>query len=228
MALHPKTGDEIWRVTRDEGSNWSTPMIWKNTKWVELITVGRTTRSYDPKNGELLWQLRIGGRCSSSATGDEELLYLGSEQRVDGDSLHAVKAGASGDITPADGEGTSAGVLWSTVKVGPPMASPFLYQGLVYVVQRRSGIVAAYDAKTGGEMYKKRVSGAKAFWATPWALDGKVYLLDDTGTAHVLKPGPEFVVLATHSLEGTLWASPAMARGSLVLRDVKHLYCLRR
>jgi len=227
VALNPKTGEEIWRVMRDEGSNWSTPMIWRNKKRIELVTVGCTTRSYDPENGELLWKLHIGGRSSSSSTGDEELLYLGSEQRQAGGYLHAVKAGASGDITPVDGAGTSAGVLWSTAKAGPPMASPLLYQGLVYVVQRRSGIIAAYDAKTGGEVYKKRVTGAKAFWATPWALDGKVYVLDDTGTTHVLKSGPEFQVLVTHSIEGRFWASPAMARGSLILRDVNHLYCIR-
>ena len=31
---------------------------------------------------------------------------------------------------------------------------------------------------------------AGAFWASPWAYDGKVFCLDETGTTHVLKAGP--------------------------------------
>ena len=139
-----------------------------------------------------------------------------------------MKAGASGDITPTDGDSTSSGVLWSRANAGPPMASPLFYRGLIYVVQRRSGIIATYDAKTGEGAYKNRLAGARAFWATPWAYGGKVYCLDDTGTTHVLQPGPKFEVLATNSLDGQFWASPAMVRGSLILRDVNHLYCIRR
>ncbi len=228
VALDPKSGDEIWRVDRDEGSNWCTPMIWKNKERTELVTNGRTARSYDPKSGKLLWALRLGGRCSSSPTGDENTLYLGSERRADGGELFAVKAGANGDITPADGDKTSAGVLWSRANAGPPMASPLVYRGQVYVVQRRSGIVAAYDAKTGEESFKARLEGTRALWATPWAYGGEVFCLGDTGTTHVLAPGPNFRITATNSLEGQFWASPAMAHGALILRDVDHLYCIRR
>ena len=106
--------------------------------------------------------------------------------------LFAVKAGASGDITPRGGETTSAGVAWSREQVGPPMASPLAYQGLVYVPKRRNGIVTAYDAKTGEEVYKKRVPGAPGFWATPWAADGKVSLLQPEGIALGFDKGPVF------------------------------------
>ncbi len=229
VALDPKTGDEIWRVERREKSNWSTPVIWQNTKRVELVTNGKTARSYDPRTGRMFWELDIGGgRCSASPTADGDLLYLGSETRSTGGGfLFAIKAGATGDITPRKKETTSVGVLWSKAKAGPPMASPLAYRGLVYILKRNNGILVTYDAKTGEETYKTRLSGAQSFWATPWAHNGKVYCLDDTGTVHVLMPGPTFERVTQNSLEGEFWSSPAMARGVILLRSVDQLYCIR-
>jgi len=57
-ALEAKTGKELWRVGRDEKSNWATPFIWKNQQRTELITPGtNAVRSYD-LDGKLLWSLR--------------------------------------------------------------------------------------------------------------------------------------------------------------------------
>ena len=229
VALDTESGDEIWRVARDEGSNWSSPIIWKNTKRTELVASGQKVRSYDPTTGELLWELGIGGgRCSASPAADHQRLYVGSEEREDGGGLlFAVKAGASGDITPREGETTSGGVAWSLEKAGPPMASPLVYRGLVYVLKRRTGIVTTYDAKTGEEVYKERLEGAPGFWASPWVSDGTVFCLDDTGTTHALRAGPQFEVLARNVLDEQTWASPAVTPRGLVLRGVDHLYCVR-
>jgi outer membrane protein assembly factor BamB len=229
-ALDAETGGEIWRVARDEGSNWSSPIIWTNKERTELVTSGQRVRSYDPATGALFWELSIGGgRCSASPTGDEERLYVGSEEREGGGGiLFAVKAGASGDITPEDGATTSAGVLWSREKAAPAMASPLAYRGLVYALKRRTGIVTAHDPKTGEETYKKRVEGAPGFWASPWASDGKIYCLDENGTTHVLRAGPEFEVLARNPIDEQSRATPAVTPGGLVLRGIEHLYRIRR
>ncbi len=230
VALDRTTGDEIWRIAREEKSNWSTPVIWRNKHRTELVTAGQKVRSYHPDTGKLLWELSIGGgRCTASPTGAGELLYVGSEAREGGGGfLFAVKAGATGDITPAPGESTSASVLWSQPNAGPPMASPLIHEGLVYILQRRNGIVSAYNAQTGETAYRKRMPGAQAFWATPWIYDGKIFCLDDSGTTHVLKPGPEFEVLAQNSIDDQFWASPAFADGSIVLRGVDGVYCVRK
>ena len=52
VAYEAKTGKELWRVARDEKSNWSTPFIWENGQRTELVTVGsKRVRSYDlPKH----------------------------------------------------------------------------------------------------------------------------------------------------------------------------------
>ena len=43
-AFDKETGEEIWRVPRDErGQNWSTPFVWENELRTEIVTAG--TRS---------------------------------------------------------------------------------------------------------------------------------------------------------------------------------------
>jgi outer membrane protein assembly factor BamB len=247
VALDKKNGDEVWRVSRSERTNWGSPIIWKNKQRTELVAPGSAkVRSYDPATGKVLWELSLGGgRCSASPVGDEERLYVGlgggpgafgggGPGRAGGrgfgggsSSLFAVNAGASGDITPKQGQSTSAGVTWSQTKTGPEMASPLVYQGYLYLLSRDGGLVSCFDAKTGKQAYRERLPGARAFWASPWAYDGKVFCLDDGGTTHVLQAGPEFKVLGKNSLNDQFWATPAVAGGSLILRGVDNVYCIK-
>src|SRR5439155_19116964 len=57
-AVDAATGKSIWRVEREEKSNWATPFIWENDKRVEVVTCGSNkVRSYD-LDGKLLWELK--------------------------------------------------------------------------------------------------------------------------------------------------------------------------
>ena len=48
LALDKRSGKEIWRVDRDEKSNWSTPYVWENEQRCEIVTAGTgKVRSYD-------------------------------------------------------------------------------------------------------------------------------------------------------------------------------------
>jgi outer membrane protein assembly factor BamB len=258
VALNTKTGDEIWRVTRNERTNHCSPIIWKNKQRTELVTNGsQKVRSYDPASGKVLWELSMGGgRCYSTPVGDGDMLYVGSqggfggggfggeepggpgeESRAPrggrggpgggGGGLYAVRAGASGDLSLKQGETSNAGVAWSQPKNGPEMASPLVYQGYLYVLRQNSGIVSCYDAKTGKQLYRERIPRAASFWASPWACDGKVFCLDDSGTTHVIQAGPEFKVLGKSSIDEMCWASVAVADGSLFLRGVDHVFCIK-
>src|SRR4051794_23025444 len=76
VALDKKTGHDVWRVERDEKTNWSTPYIWKNNLRTELVTAGGgQMRSYEPASGKLLWFMNGSGRTATSPVGDAELLY---------------------------------------------------------------------------------------------------------------------------------------------------------
>ncbi len=250
VALDKKDGKELWRTPRTERTTWGTPIVWKNKQRTEVVAIGSRVRSYDPADGKQLWELNIGGgQCSVSPTADEEMLYVGAGSggmgggggfgkgppgggfgmRGGGGSLFAVKAGAKGDITPKSGEKSSDGVAWSEPKSGLGMASPLLCKGYIYVLERNGGLINCFDAKTGKAAYtKERISGARAFWASPVALDDKIYCLDDDGNTFVIQAGPEFKQLGKNSIKEMFWSSPAIADGALFLRGVDNLYCIKK
>jgi outer membrane protein assembly factor BamB len=231
VALDKKTGDELWRVEREEKSNWSTPYIWKNKQRTELIIAGGTKlQSHNPENGELFWEMDAGGRNSLTPVGDQEYLYSDSVDRMMGGRgpIVAIRVGASGDISLKAGETSNEYVAWSVPLRTFRVSSPLLYDGCLYMLDQQRGQIRCYNAKTGQENYMERLEGAKGFSSSPWASDGKVFCLDETGLAFVLKAGPEFEVLATNKLDETFWSSVAVVGENLLLRGVDNLYCIAK
>ena len=229
VALDAETGDELWRDDRDEPSHYSSPIIWKNSGRVEVVTSGQSARSYDLKTGKLLWQLDLtGGRSSATPLAAGDRLFIGSEARNrggddnGGGSLFAVNAGGNGTLD-AD---TSDSVEWSLSRSGIQMASPVLCEGHLYLFERRRGVLHCVNAETGEMVYEKRVAGARAFWSSPWIFQDKVFCLDDNGTTHVFQGGSEYKVLQTNKLNEQVWSTPAIANGMLFVRTTDSLFCV--
>jgi outer membrane protein assembly factor BamB len=228
LALDATTGDEIWKVERDEKTNYSTPFLWKNSVRTELVTGGKTARSYEPSTGELLWQLRIDGFYNiPSPVAGSDLLYLGNAGfRDTPGTLFAVKAGAEGDITPTEGETTSEGVAWSNLDAPTENPSPLLYQGLIYLLSSRGGTLTCFDAANGELIYQEKVEGVGACWASPWAHGDRIFFYDETGVTSVVRAGRQFELLHQNSLEGKFWASVAVTSDSYIIKAVEKLYCI--
>jgi outer membrane protein assembly factor BamB len=226
VALDKKTGKQVWRVERDEKSNWATPFVWENDQRTELVTAGSgMIRSYDLE-GKLLWELggmskiAIPTPCSGHG-----LLYLSSGYVLDAARpLFAVRPGASGDISLKKGETSNAYVAWSQRLGGPYNPSPVLYGDYLYVLYD-GGRVSCFDARTGKPIYdKERLDDSPAFTASPWAYDGKVFCLSEDGDTFVVQAGPEFKVLGKNSLSEMCLATPAIADHALFLRTMGKLY----
>jgi outer membrane protein assembly factor BamB len=223
-ALDAKTGREIWRVKRDEKSNWATPFVWTHAGRTEIVTCGTgKVRSYD-LDGKLLWEL--GGMSTiviPTPFTRHGLLYItsgyvGSELRP----VFAVKPGARGDITLKPGERANQFIEWSHPQAGPYNPSPLVYGDLYYTLFDR-GFLTAHNARTGVEVYSKvRLEGA--FTASPWAYNGHLFALNEDGDTYVVKAGPSAEIVGKNQLDEMCMATPAIARGSLLLRTAGHLY----
>ncbi|MFH0842185.1 MAG: PQQ-binding-like beta-propeller repeat protein [Bacteroidota bacterium] len=228
-AVDASTGEEKWRVQRDEKTNYSTPVVWKNSKRTELVAGGKTIRSYDPLTGRELWSLRAGGEMNiPSSVGDQELFYTGNTtgQNAKG-ALFAVKAGAEGDITPAEGAASGNGVAWMAQDAALGNPSPLLYNGYIYIVASRGGEIKCIDAADGSLVYKDRIAGLGAVWASPWGYDGRVWLYDENGTTYTLQGGDAFKYEQKCKLDDKIWASVAITGDAYIFRGVKNLYCIQ-
>lgn len=73
LALDTKTGKELWRVNRSEGSTWSSPIIWRNTVRTELVVMGSGyNRGYDLATGNELWRCASERSVSGNGAGSGE------------------------------------------------------------------------------------------------------------------------------------------------------------
>ena len=224
LAIDKLDGTGQWRVDRSELSNWATPYIWRHQHGVELILCGgKQTISYDPGNGGVIWSLPAGGRSSTTAVGNRALLVVGSVARNDGQSrsLVAVRAGAKGEL-----DQDSDHVAWSAPRAAPELASPLLHGDFLFSVKQQGGILACHDLASGKLHYRKRLPGAAGFTASPWTMNGQLFLLDENGKTFVVRPGKEPDLLHENQVDGIFRSSVAVAAGRLLLRSVDHLYCI--
>lgn len=227
IALNKKTGEEIWRVKRDEGTNWATPYVWENESRTEIVTAGtRKVRSYD-FDGKLLWELSgMSSIVIPTPFSRHGLLYVtsgyvGDQHRP----VYAIRPGASGDISLKQGETSNKHIAWYQPQGGPYNPSPLVYGDYYYTLLDR-GFFTCHDAKTGKEVYAKvRIDpGVNAFTSSPWAYNGKIFCLSEDGDTFVIQAGPEFKLVGKNSLDEMCMATPALVRGSLIIRTASKLY----
>ncbi|MBN1805006.1 MAG: PQQ-binding-like beta-propeller repeat protein [Sedimentisphaerales bacterium] len=229
-AFEKSTGNPVWRTERDEGASWGTPYLFKAGGRTTVVTnATKRMRGYDAETGALLWECKGGSMISvPSPVSAGGLVFLSSGHSLSF-SRHpiiAVRAGATGDITPARGEARSKGVAWSCTKGGPYVTSPLAVGDYLYVPQDK-GTLSCYEAMTGKVVYEKQELGTRnTITASPVVGDGKIYIQTEDGECYVVKQGPKFEILAVNKLEEIFCASLAVSGGRLYLRGRKHLYCV--
>ena len=77
------------------------------------------------------------------------------------------------------------------------------------------GISTVFDIKTGEPLRgPKRIASASEYFASPIAGDGKIYVAGENGMITVLNDGPDYKVLATNDVGGSVVATPAIADGA--------------
>ncbi len=228
VALDAATGDEIWKAERDEKTNYSTPVIWKNNIRTELVAGGQKARSYDPLTGDLFWELDMAGYYNiPSPVSDNDFIYLGNTAWRDiPGTLFCVRAGAAGNITPPEGETKSEYVVWSDTASSLANPSPLLVEGLLYLVGSRGGIVTCLDAASGELVYQEKMEGAAGCWATPWAHGDRIYFTDEKGTTRVFKAGRTFEPVGENILDDKFWTSVAITGDAYLMKGSGKLYCI--
>jgi hypothetical protein len=226
-AYDKRTGAEIWRVNRAEGTNWSTPFVWENERRTEIVTSGSDrVRSYD-LSGKLLWEFSGMSTISIPTPFDRNgLLYLASGYV--GDALrpaYAIRPGATGDISLKPDQTSNDFIVWSSRTGAPYNPTPLVYGDYYYTLFDR-GFITSQDARTGKEIYgRQRITAdASGFTASPWGYNGKIFAMSEDGDTYVIRAGTAFEVMGKNSLNEMTLATPAVAHGSLLVRTASKLY----
>jgi hypothetical protein len=84
------------------------------------------------------------------------------------------------------------------------------------------GTLKCLEAATGNVVWTMPMK--VKYSASLLATADRIYLSNKKGTTTIIAPGREYKELATNQLDGEIWASPAVAGDSLLLRTKTHLY----
>ena len=229
LAADIHTGDTIWRTQRDELPSWGTPSIVRHGEHVELVTnASNYIRGYDPRTGRELWRLGGSSQITAPTPIATENLIIVASGRFPEAPIFAIRPGATGDITVSSEERSNQFVAWHRTRRGPYMPTPLVYRGLLYSLNN-SGILDAYDVKTGEEIYRQRIPHVGfGFSGSPVAADGKMYLSSEDGDIFVTTTDARFKLIARNPMGEPLMATPALSEGTMFVCGQRHLFAIGR
>lgn len=227
-ALSIKDGSQVWRMPRDDVPTWSSPIVLVHDGKAQIIANGyKHMGGYAAADGKELWRMAGGGDIPvATPVVGRDLIYLTSAHGRPA-PIYAVRFGAAGDITLADGQTASAHVAWSYPKGGNYMPTPIVYGEHLYLGGDR-GVLSCLNAATGEYLYREKLGVGPSFTASPVAGDGKVYLTAESGKVVVVKAGPQFEILSVNDLGDSCLATPAISEGVLFFRTQHHLVAVSR
>jgi outer membrane protein assembly factor BamB len=222
VALDTRDGKELWRQPRKEIDTWATPLILEvNGRAQAIVPAMERVRSYDLATGQVVWESDgLTMNAIPSPVHEDGLVFLMSGFR--GNDLKAVRvADAKGNI-----DGTSA-IAWSFDRDTPYVPSPIVVDGVLYFLKSNSGILSAFDAKSGKPLYQnQRLEGVPNVFASPVAARGRIYFAGQDGGTIVVKAGPTYERIATNQLDDAFDASPALVDNEIYLRGRAFLYAI--
>ena len=220
VGLDKRTGEERWRVDRDEPTSWSTPLIVRDgERDVVVVSAANRVRGYDLDSGQELWSVAgLGLNVVPTPVADEQTVWVMSGWR-EAHGMAVRYAGARGELTGTDR------VAWETGRGLSYVPSAVLVDGRIFFYQRFTGILSCYELLTGEACYEQqRIEGFESIYASPVAAAGRIYSFSRDGSAVVLRAGKSFEVLARNRLDDVFNATPAIVGDSIILRGDRYLY----
>ena len=249
-------GRTIWKTDRPSRRSWSSPAWFTvgNRRHLVCSSAG-TVDGYDPTDGEVLWSFAdVGGNTLTTPLSHANGICLvsASPGRRGENALEARRSNLILQVNENDGS-FHVQPLWNTEKATVGFASPIVHQGCAYWINS-VGAMFCFDALTGRQHYAERLR--QSCWATPLAIQDRIYCFGKDGLTTILKPGPAFRVLAENQLwdleavvsdaapiaeekteerrraakrfTGPIQYGVAAVNGSLLVRTGSRIYCLRK
>lgn len=223
VAFDKGTGEQRWKVKRDNNSSWTSPIVVEQDGKPQVIVSGsKRVVSYDLATGNVIWECAglSAENVVATPVAGRSMVYVGSS--YDRNAVLAIQFnGAKGDIT-----GTQR-VAWTRTQRAPYVPSPLLYGDSLYFLSHFQGILNRVNARTGEDQPGRiRLNGIRRVFASPVGAANRVYVTDRNGSTIVLSHEPTPKVLALNKLDDHFSASPVLVGHELYLRGERNLYCI--
>jgi outer membrane protein assembly factor BamB len=227
-AYQLEDGSRVWQTPREEVPSWGTPTLCQGKTRTEVVTnATKYIRGYDPLTGKELWRLGHNSEITvgTPVCGHDLIFVTGGYPPIR--PVYAVRVGAMGDISLAKGKTANEYIAWSNDKNGTYMPTPIVYGDHLYTCNN-NGLATCYEAKTGKQIYQRRIGGRGGFTSSPVAADGRLYFTSEEGGVLVVKAGANYELLATNPMGDVCMATPAISDGMIFIRTQHHVFGIAR
>ena len=218
-----------YKVPTENDNGYTTPVPFRQAGRDAFLVWGADhVTAHDAGNGELLWS--CGGFnpeetgywpaiASPVIQGEMAIIPVGRDDRARQARIHGVRLGGKGDVS-------STHHVWKRDDLGVFVSALAEYQGRVYLLRHRGGVVCL-DPATGetpwtGELPK----GSASYYASPVIASGVLYAAREDGVVFTARVGDTFELLGENPMGEQIIASPVPVGNRLFLRGDKHLFCI--
>lgn len=228
------TGKIRWKAERnyqvpaENDNGYTTPIpVRHGDRDAVLVWCSDHVTTYAADDGALLWQ--CGGFnpngnklwppiATPVISGDIAVIPVGRDDRRQAE-IHAVRLGGKGDVTGSHR-------LWERRDFGVFAASPIAYEGRVYILRNKGGIVCL-DPTTGKPYWEAELPrDASAYYASPVIAGGVLYAAREDGMVFSARVGAKFELLGENDMGEQILATPVPFDGQLLIRTSENLYCV--
>lgn len=212
-------GRQIWRTARSDVPTWGTPTVVTAAGRTQIAVNGwHHSGGYEFATGKELWKYDGGGDIPvPTPITKDGLIYLTSAHGRER-PMRAIRADATGDLTPDNSGALKAGVAWNQERRGNYMQTPIVVGGLLFGCAD-TGLVTCFDAKTGEVRYSERLStSSEGYTASPVSDGRNLYITSELGNVFVVPATEKFSVVAKNSLGETCLSTPAISEGTMFFR----------
>jgi outer membrane protein assembly factor BamB len=236
IALDKHTGKLVWEDNSVEDrilhGQWSTPSVGRIGGVLQVVSAQGDgwVRGYEAESGKKLWEFDTNPKDSEWPTTRNELIgtpviyqdrvYIANGQDPEhGEGVghfYAIDATKRGDIT-------DSGRVWHYDKIRRSIGTAAIADGLLYIADF-SGFLHCLDVTTGRPYWTHDLMAS--VWASPFVVDGKVYLGDEDGDVVVMVHSKDKKVLAEMNMGSPVYATVVPANGALIVNNRTRLFAL--
>jgi len=229
------TGEIRWKrernyeVPAENDNGYTTPVpIRHGNQDALLVWCSDHVTTYAAKDGSLLWHcggFNPNGRklwppiATPVVAGDIAVIPVGRDDRRQAE-IHAVRLGGKGDVTDSHR-------VWATKDFGVFVSSPVAYDGRVYLLRHRGGVVCL-DPATGKPHWEAEFpKTASSYYSSPVIAGGILYAAREDGVVFAARVGKSFKLLGENPMGEQIVSSPVPFDGRLLIRGAKTLFCVK-
>jgi outer membrane protein assembly factor BamB len=221
IAFDRRTGRTVWSTLKlQRRTSYATPLVASipgRSPQLICSSGGMGVASLDPYTGRLNWMTgELPARTVASPIFSGELII----QPCGGGGVgkHLVAVDPFTDPASADKR-----IRYTREKNLPYVPTPISYGDHLYL-WNDNGVVNCVETATGDNVWTKRVGGK--YTGSPICVDGKIYIMSETGQVAVVSASPEYKFYGKSQLDDPSHSTPAVAGGRLYLRTFHRLACL--